>query len=121
MDLHELPSARRRVQAVDVLRDDRVQHAAALELGERVVGAVGPLVAQGLEALAVEAPEALGLAAEDVDVGDRHRIDVLPQPRTRGTEVGDPGRHRDPRAGERDDRLRRADEVREALAHFPWK
>ena len=57
--LDELPRARLAVQHVDVLRDDRVQQPAALELGQRAVRAVGLLVAERLEAVAVEAPEAL--------------------------------------------------------------
>ena len=54
------PGARLAVQLVDVLGDDRVEQAAALELDQRVVRAVRALVAQRLEALAVEAPERRG-------------------------------------------------------------
>ena len=78
---------------------------ARLELGERLVRPVGLLVVERLEALAVEAPERSRVAAEHVDVRDLHRVDVLPQPRPGRAEVGDPRRHRDPRAGQRDDRV----------------
>ena len=76
----------------------------ALQLDERAVGAVGLLALERREALAVEAPEAHGVGAEGVDVRDLHRVDVLPQPRARRAEVGDARRHRDARAGQRDDR-----------------
>ena len=108
-----------RVQAVDVLRDDRVEQAAGLELGQRLVGRVGLLVAQGLEAVAVELPEALRVAPEHVDVGDLHRVDVLPQPRARGAEVGDPRGHGDPRAGQRDGRAGLASAARRRQASLP--
>ena len=81
-----------------------VEQPAPLELGQRLVRAVGPLVARAREARPVEGPEARRVALEDVDVGDLHRVDVLPQPRPGRAEVGDPGRHRDPRAGQRDRR-----------------
>jgi len=121
VDLHELPRAGRGVQAVDVLGDHRVEESATLELGEDGVRAVGALVAERLEAVAVEAPEARGLTAEHVDVRDLHRVDPLPQAGSGRAEVGDPRGHGDPRPGEGDDRPRRADEVGEALPHLPWK
>ena len=96
-------AARLAVQAVDVLGDDGVEQAGALERGQRLVGAVGLLVLERGEAVAVEVPEALGVAPEDVDVRDLHRVDVLPQPGAGRAEVGDPGGHGDPGAGEGDD------------------
>ena len=46
------------VKAVDVLGDHRVQQAAPLELGQRLVGRVRPLVGERVEAGPVEVPEA---------------------------------------------------------------
>src|SRR5205807_6744219 len=66
--LDQLACPSLRVQPVHVLRDHGVEHAAALELHQRRMRAVGLLVAQGREALAVEAPEALRVAAEGIDV-----------------------------------------------------
>ena len=117
----------RGVQPVDVLGDHRVEQPGPLELGQRLVRAVGLLVLQRLEAAAVEVPEALGVAPEDVDVGDLHRVDVLPQAGARRAEVRDPGRHRDPRPGQRHDRA--APRISSASvgrgvvgadAHLPW-
>ncbi len=104
VDLHELPRARHAVQAVDVLRDDRVQDAALLELDEGEVRAVGLLAVERLEAVVVEGPEARGVAPPRVDVGDLHRVHVAPDPAAGRAEVRDPGRHRDAGAGQRDDR-----------------
>ena len=72
--LDQLACSRPRVELVDVLGDDRVEQTAALERGERQVGAVGLLVLEGLETLAVEAPEPLRIAPEDVDVRDGHPV-----------------------------------------------
>ena len=113
MDLDQVARARRLVQPVDVLRDHGVEQPAPLELDERVVRPVGPLVAQRGEAVAVEVPEALRVAPEDVDVGDLHRVDVLPQPRAGRAEVRDPRRHGDPGARQRHDRAGRADQLGE--------
>ena len=55
--LDQLGRSRPRVQAVDVLRDHRVEQSRPLELRERLVGAIRLLVLERLEALAVEAPE----------------------------------------------------------------
>ena len=101
------------VQPVDVLGDHRVEQPGPLELDERGVRAVRLLVPERLEALAVEAPEPLRVAAEGVDVGDLHRIDVGPQPGSRRAEIGDSRRHRDPGAGQRHDRVGLADQARE--------
>jgi len=106
VDLHELPRPRLAVEHVDVLRDDPVQHAAAFELDEHRVRTVGLLVAQPDEALAVELPEARRVGAPGVDVRDLHRVDVRPQAGPRRAEVGDVGRHGDPRAGQGHDRTR---------------
>ena len=102
--LDQLARARLAVQHVDVLRDHRVEQPVALHRHERVVGAVGELAAERREALAVEAPEAHGVAAEGVDVRDLHRVDLLPHARARRAEVGDAGRHRDAGARQRHDR-----------------
>jgi hypothetical protein len=79
VDLDQVLCPRRPVQAVDVLRDDGLHDAAALQLDERTVRAVRRLVPQHREAVAVEVPEALRIAPEDLDVRDLHRVDVLPQ------------------------------------------
>ena len=73
-------------------------------VGERHMRRVGLLVLERLKAHAVEVPEALRVPAEHVDVGDFHRVDVLPQPRPGRAEIRDAGRDRDARPGERDDR-----------------
>ena len=110
MHLDQLGRAGLAVQHVDVLRDHRIEHAGALERHQRVVGGVRLLAAEGREALAVEAPEAHGVAVKGVDVRDLHRVHLLPQARVRRTEVGDPRWHRDARTGQRDDRARAAHE-----------
>ena len=66
----------------------------------------GCFVAEVGEARPVVAPEAARVAVEGVDVGDLHRVDLRPQPRPRGAEVGNPRGHRDPGPGQRDDRAR---------------
>src|SRR5215218_300065 len=101
VDLDQVARPRQPVQAVDVLRDDRLDDPAALELHQRLVRAVRPLPAQGREAVAVELPEPRRVALEDLDVGDLHRVDVRPQPGARRAEVRNAGRHRDARAGKR--------------------
>src|SRR5439155_9069917 len=58
------------VEAVDVLRYHSFEHAPGLELREHVVGAVWLLVVEHAEARAVIAPEALRVAAKDVDVSN---------------------------------------------------
>ena len=105
MDLDHLLGAGLAVKAIDVLRDDRIEQATPLELGQRLVRRVRLLVGQVMEARAVEVPEALRVAVEGVHRGDRHRIDLRPQPLAGRAEVGDAGGHRDPRAGERNDVL----------------
>ena len=77
------PRAGLAMEHVDVLGDHRVQQAALLERHERAVGAVGQLRAERREALAVEAPEAHRIAAEDLDVRDRHRVHPAPTGRCR--------------------------------------
>src|SRR3712207_6830415 len=66
------------------------------------------------EALRVEVPEAVGLAPEDVDVRDLHRVHVLPQPSAGRAEVRDYRRHRHARTREHDGAVRLANELREA-------
>ena len=68
----------------------------AFQLGEHAVRLVGALVDERGEAVAVEAPEAVGVAPPGVDVRDLHRVDVLPEAGAGRAEVRDPGRHRDP-------------------------
>ena len=106
--------------AVDVLRDRRRRAARARSSSASASWApLGSLVAERGEARAVEAPEALRVAPEGVDVRDLHRVDLLPQPRAGRAEVGDPGRHRDPRAGEGDDRrLGRREQLGEPSAQL---
>jgi hypothetical protein len=95
--------------------DDAAHEAALLELGHDLVRAVRLHVAQRREPVAVEVPEAVGLAPEHVDVRDLHRVDLLPQPLAGRAEVGDPGWHRDPRAGQYDRTLGRAEQLSEPL------
>ena len=102
------------MQRVDVLGDHRVEHAGALQRDEGVVSCIGLLAAERREALAVEAPEACGLGVEDVDVGDVHRIDTLPQPAPGRAEVGDPRGNGDAGAGEHDRRAGGAQELRQS-------
>ncbi len=78
MDLHQVAAAGLGVEPVDVLGDDRAHQARVLEAGQGPVGAVGLLVLERLEAVAVEVPEALGVAPEDVNVRHLHRVNVLP-------------------------------------------
>ena len=119
VDLDELPGAGAAVQPVDVLGDDGVEDARAARARPAPrARRSGSLSRSALEAVAVEVPEALGVAPEHVDVRDLHRVDVLPQPGAGRAEVGDPGRHRDPRAGQGDDGVGLADELRE-LARPP--
>ena len=103
--LDHLARSRLAVQSVDVLGDHRVQESPPLELGQGFVGGIGPLVRQSVEARPVEVPERARVTVEGVDRRHRHRIDLLPQPLAGGTEVGDPGWHRDPRPGQRNRRL----------------
>ena len=75
------PRARLAMQPVDVLRDHRLEHAAPLELRQRLVRRVRLHVAERLETRPVEAPEPRRIATEGVDRGDLHRIHLLPDPR----------------------------------------
>jgi hypothetical protein len=113
--LDQLARARPTVEHVDVLGDHRVQQAPLLHRHERAVGAVGELVAERREALAVEAPEAHRIIAKCVDMGDLHRVHRLPQTRARRAEVGDARRHRDPRARQRHDRACAPDQLSQPL------
>src|SRR5262245_4260386 len=64
---------------------------------------------------AVEAPEPGRVAAEGVDMRDLHRIDLLPEPLTRGAEVRDPAGHGDAGAGQRDRRGAPQDQLGEPV------
>jgi len=81
----------------------------ALELRERGVGCVRLRLPQQVEALAVEAPDALGISPERLDRRDLERIDFGPDPRVRA-EVGDPRLGRHAGSGEHDARLALANE-----------
>ena len=91
------------VQAVDVLRDHRLERAAPLELDERVVRAVGLLAAQRREAVPVEPPERAGSRRKTsmcaTSIGSTFAHSPVPGERKSGM----PGGHGDPRAGQRDD------------------
>ena len=90
--------ARLRVQPVDVLGHDRVQLPARTRARPAPAWApLGSFSSSVGEPGPIEAPEALRVAVEGVDVGDLHRVDLLPQPLARGAEVGDPRGDRDPR------------------------
>ena len=66
----------------------RLEQPAALELGEHLVGAVGLHSAQPAQARAVELPERDRVRPEGVDVGDLHRVDLLPEPLPGRPKVG---------------------------------
>src|SRR5207302_11355193 len=87
----------------------------ALQSRQRPVGRVGLLLLKRLKALAVEVPEALGVAPERVDVRNLHRIDLLPQTSARRAEVRAPGRDRDSGPCQRDDRAGLPDQVCQLL------
>jgi hypothetical protein len=95
MHLDHALGARLGVKAVDVLGDHALEHPPALELRERPVGGVGLLAVEGLEARPVEVPEAPRVAVEGVDVGDLHRVDLLPQALPGRAEVRNSRGHRD--------------------------
>ena len=112
-----------RVQAVDVLGDHRVEQPRPLELGQRRVRAVGLLVLERLEALAVEVPEALR------GRGGTRRCARPPSGRRSPTarcpgerKSGIPDGHRDPGAGQRHHRAGPADQLGEPCrAHAPFQ
>jgi len=66
------------MQAIDVLRDHRLQQPASLELGQRLVGRVWLFVGEHVETGAVEVPEALRVTVKGVDRRHRHRVHLLP-------------------------------------------
>ena len=83
MHLDDVLAAGARVQRVDVLRDDRLDEPAALELRERDVCRVRLGVAKDVDPLTVEAPDARRIAPERLDGRDLERIDLGPDPRRR--------------------------------------
>ena len=101
------------MEPVDVLGDDGIEQAAPLELDERRVRRVRLLVGEVVKTRAVEVPEALRVAVEGIDGGDRHRIDLGPESRAGRAKVRDAGGNRDPRAGERDHAPARLDQFGE--------
>src|SRR4051794_8633510 len=101
------------MELVDVLGDHGLEQTATLELGQRPVCAVRLLVAEDLKPRAIEAPELGRIAPECVDVSHLHGIDLLPQPLPRTSEIRNPRRDGDPRAGEGDGALRLSDQLRE--------
>ena len=76
VDLRHVDGAGALVQAVDVLGDDARQFPGFFELGQLVVGPVG-LYAAGLELLAVEFEEHVGVALEAVDGEQVFRLVLL--------------------------------------------
>jgi hypothetical protein len=103
------------MQAIDVLRDDGFDQPVRLELREHLVRAVRLLFLKHPEAGPVVVPEPLRLRMEDLDVGDFHRIDLLPHARPRGAKVGDPARDGDARAGEDNGAIGGTDQIRQPL------
>ena len=78
MQLERLPAARRPVEPVDVLREHAAHEAQALELRDRDVPLVRPSLPEPGDALGVEVPELLRLAAPRVDV--RELLEALGAP-----------------------------------------
>jgi hypothetical protein len=113
VDLDQLARAGLAMQLIDVLGDHGLEQARGLHRGERAVGGIGLLVRERVEALRIEAPEALGVAPEGIDVGYLHRVYALPQAGPRRAKVGDPRGHRDARTGERDDAIGGGDQARQ--------
>ncbi len=104
MDLDHTLRPRGAMEAIDVLGDDRSYQASLLELGQDAVGAIGLLGAKLVKARPVVAPEARRVAMEGVDVGDLHRVDVLPHAGSGCAEVGNARRHRNAGTGQHDRR-----------------
>ena len=112
MHLDDVPRAGALVQQVDVLRDDRPDEPAPLELGERHVRRVRLGLAEHGEARRVEAPDLLGVAPEGAERRVLARVELGPHPRG-GAEVRDAALGGDARAGEDDAGLVLADEPRQ--------
>ena len=120
VNLDQLARARACVQLVDVLRDDGVEQAGLLELGQHLVRAVGPLVLERLKPLAIERPEPSRVPTEGVDVSDRHRIDIRPQTAAGAAKIRNPRWNRDPGPGQRYGGIGGADPLGELWrAHLP--
>ena len=111
MDLDHSLGAGLDVEHVDVLGDHRLEQPAALQVGEGGVRAVRLDVAEAVEPRPVEAPEASRIAPEGIYVGDSigSTFSQIPFPGVRKS--GNPGGHRDPRAGQRNRALALADQL----------
>ena len=108
------------VQAVDVLRDQRVQQAAVLELDERAMP--GPWLRRPRGVMEPPLPGELphlGIGHVVVDVREPLGFRVLRPDALRAAEVGDAGVGRDAGARQRDDARGTADPVADELRrHF---
>ena len=78
MHLDDLLRAGTLVEAVDVLRHDRADPAALLELRDCAVPVVRLRLREHREPVLVEFPHARGIAPERVDVTDLVRIELRP-------------------------------------------
>ena len=86
--LDDIPAPGPRVQQVDVLRNDRLHETQALERRDRLVCRVRLRVQEHVDALAVEAPDALGIALERLDLLHGH-LELVSDPRV-GTTLSHP-------------------------------
>ena len=102
--LDHVPRAGELVERVDVLRHERAQKPAPLELGEREVRRVGLGVRQHAQPEPVELPHLAWVALERVDRRVLHRVVLRPDPGRRA-EVRDPALGRDPCPRQCDGRL----------------
>ena len=91
------------MKPVDVLGEDAVHESLPLELGDREMTVVRTCLGHAREALCVEAPELLGLAAPHVDVRELLEAPVGPEAAATAV-VGEPALRRDACSGE-DERM----------------
>src|SRR5207245_4615086 len=102
------------VTPVDVLRDDRANPAAILELGERAMAVVRLSGVESREALAVKAPHLHRVLEERIDRRVLHRV-VLRPDTGRRAEVRNPRLGADTGTCQHDARPARRHQVRETL------
>ena len=100
------------MQSVDVLRDERVQPAAALEGDERMMAGVGRRApGRVMEPALPREPANLGIRHVVGDVRQPFGLGVLRPEALRSAEVGDAGVRRDAGASQCDDARGRIDPV----------
>ena len=104
MHLDDILAARTRVEQVDVLRHHCLDERALLQLRECLVRGVRLRVAKHVEALAIEAPHALGIPLERSERRNLEGIDLRPDT----SRSGSPGSRTRRHAGAREDDARLA-------------